>query len=43
MKKNPELVAKCLLDSSEVCDPNCEMFNQCWDEEEIKKKNEQDN
>lgn len=38
MKKNHEDVVKCLLDSSVVCDSECTMFSQCWNEEEMNKK-----
>jgi hypothetical protein len=44
MKKDKEAVLKCILDSDEICDPNCTMFDQCWNETEInKKKNEEPN
>lgn len=44
MKKNKEAVVMCILKCEEVCDPSCSMYAQCWDEEEInKKKNNEQN
>ena len=41
LKKNKEAVVMCILRTEEACDPECSMYNQCWNEEEInKKKNE---
>jgi hypothetical protein len=44
MENKRKSMFMCILRCEEACDPDCSMYSQCWDEEEInKKKNEQDN
>lgn len=38
MKKNKEVVLMCILKSDEPCDPECSMYSQCWDADEMSRK-----